>query len=167
MADVRIQRLSTGDAQEHGAQHHDIGETVVHDEGDGIGGVHRRQHPRVFQDTHQPQPGDDDEPDGADGSEHRAHAGGTAALEHEQPHQDGHGDGDDHGSRDGVGPQLQALYGTQHRDGGREHAVAIEQGSTEDAKRDEDLGTAAASCAPGIQQRQQRQDAALPLVVGP
>ena len=110
--------------------------------------------------------GDRREPDDHDGTEQRTDGRRAARLNQKQDQQ--HADGHRHDVRlEQVRRQAQPFNGAQHRDGRRDHAVAIEQRRAEQPERDEER----AAPAPGLRmlghERDQRQHAALALVVGP
>ena len=104
------------------------------------------------------------EPDDHDRPEDRADAAGAATLHQKQPDQDD--DGDRHDERlEDVRRDAKPFDRAQHRDRRRDHAVAVEQRRAEQADRDERRG---GTILPPFDadQRDQRQDAALALVVG-
>jgi hypothetical protein len=99
----------------------------------------------------------------------------TEALHGEQGKDDHHRDGHDPVREDGS-RDVQPFDGTKHRDGRRNHAVAIEQRGAEDAEQHqhrprggETIGLPAIGFVPRPlveHERGQREDAAFTLVVG-
>ncbi len=103
------------------------------------------------------------EPRDHDRAEHHADAARASTLHEEQPDQNRHRNRHDVGLEH-VGRHAEALDRAQHRDGRRDHAVAVEQRRAEQADRDEDPAVRFPR-APA-DQRDQREDAAFTLVVG-
>jgi hypothetical protein len=120
----------------------------------------------MLQDPDQAQRRDDDEPGEHDRTEQAGYARGSLRLEREQQREDAHGDRDDEW-RNPVRRSLEPLDRAQHRDRGRDHSVAIEQAGAEHTERDLRGSAPRASSSPWIEQREQRQDPALAVVVRP
>ena len=109
---------------------------------------------------------DRDEPNDHHRPEQAPDGGRAVALDREQRHDDDRGDRHD----PLVEPRLddlEALDRGQHRDRGGDHAVAEEQCGAEDAERGQHHGGATA-LRPALppQQRDERHDAALAVVIG-
>ena len=87
-------------------------------------------------------------------------------LDREQPDQDRGRDRDDEGLEACLNGR-QTLDRRQHRNGGRDHRIAIEKRTSEDAEQD-DAGGPSSLCARGrpADERKQSEAAALALVVG-
>ena len=62
--------------------------------------------------------------------------------------------------------ELQALNSAEHRDGRRDHAIAVEQRGPDQADDEERGPPASGRGMPGIEQRQHRHDPALAVVIG-
>src|SRR5581483_4463663 len=122
---------------------------------------------RVAGDAAYAQHAEHDEPEDHDRPEQAAHRAGTQPLDSEQPDNDHDGDRDDQVRRRRRG-DLDALDRGQDGDSGRDHAVAEEQGGAEDPERREYHRRPAAAPYPApADQRDQRHDPALAVVVGP
>ena len=114
---------------------------------------------------HDAQHGQHGEPEQHDGAKQPADPRGAAALDHE------HADQDHDGDRQHVGGKqrrhgLEPFDGAQHRDGGGDHAIAVEHGGAEDAKQDEPAPAAHGDAPQRRGQGSQREDAAFAVVVG-
>ena len=91
---------------------------------------------------------------------------GSPALHHEQQRQDGDPDRQHRLSELGSG-DLQALHRREHRDGRRDQRVAVEQRRAQHAKGQRDRGEPGRGTGHAADQRGERHDAALTVVVGP
>ncbi len=164
---VGIQGLGAGHGQDHRARQGQGLDGVVHDERDRIVGGQRDEDTRLRQRVPQAEPTDDDEPQDHDRAEEQADRVRPAVLKGEEH------DEDDHRQRHGILPEtgpdlLQALGGRQHGDGRRQHAIAEQQrGAHQDQPEQPDLPTARRLSDPSGQQREQAEDPALAMVVGP
>ena len=104
------------------------------------------------------------EPEQHDRAKDRADVLRSFALHHEQAEQDSDAEGKDR-RRELRGIELHTFDSAQHRDGGRDHAVAVKEGGpnqTEDKQRGPP--TSGRGMA-DVEQRQQGHDAALAAVV--
>jgi len=128
--------------------------------------VHGPQHIGTLDDPDRAGPADGDEPDQRDGAEQLADRAGAVALQRVQAEQDHQGQRHDVGFERRC-RQLQALDRGQHRDGGRDDAVAVEHGRAGDAHQQQGGAQPGplAQCLAG--QRQQGHRAAFAVVVGP
>src|SRR6516225_4189137 len=132
---------------------------------DGMMWADRAQDGRGLQDATEAEHTDRDEPYQHYWPENVADELGSFALDEEQTDEDHDGDGDDR-RRERRRIDLQAFYGTEHRDCGRDYAVAIEQRGPDQAD-DEKAGTRTpAWCVPCIEKGEQRHDAAFAVIVG-
>ncbi len=123
--------------------------------------VERHQHAGMADDTEQPERADRHEPERHDRAEQTADARGALGLQAEQ--RDENADRErQHVGRECRQRCLDPLERAQHRYRGGDGAVAIEQGGAENAKGDH----AGAFAMLDAEQRHQRQDAALAVVVG-
>ncbi len=165
MADVGVERLRTGERQRDRAQRHEGAGLVLHGEGEGMIGRQRHQHLGMLHDLARAQQEQDGEPDQHDRPEQMADAAGAVVLHGEQADQHGHGDRQDH-RLEGGRRHVQALDGAQHRDGGRQQAVAVEQGGAQHAQDHVDVAPALGDAGLARYQRHQRQHAALAVIVG-
>ena len=106
------------------------------------------------------------EPDDHHRPEQTTDSGCTVALNREQRQNDYRGDRHDP-SREGRLDDLEALHRRQHRHRGGDHAVTEEQRGAEDTQRDQRReGATPLWPAPTPQQRDERHDAALAVVIG-
>ncbi len=167
MAEVGEQRLRAGEAQHHGPQHGVAGPAMAEQQPQPGERVERGQHRRMLHGAGRAQDGDGGEPEQHDRAEIAAHPLRPDMLEQEQCQQDADRERHDERPEAGAG-KLQALHGGQHGDRGRDHAVAVEQGGAEQHQQGE-------GAWPGERKRrhlaadqaEQRQGAALPVMVGP
>ena len=97
-------------------------------------GIERLQHARVVRDADQAEHGEHGEPDAHDRAEQGSHAARAGLLDDEEDGDDQHGGGN-HIRLEHRSDHLQAFHRRQHRDRGRDHAVAIEQRRAEHAQR--------------------------------
>ncbi len=129
-------------------------------------GVDRLGDLRLSQEGHDPEGGDAEEPHEADRAEQPGHAGRAPGLAHEQPHQDDEA-GDQHHRqghvRADLGNAAQTFHRRQHRDGGGDQGVAVEQGRAADPEEEDPAGAPADRL---LGQGHQREDAAFAPVVG-
>ena len=131
---------------------------------DRVRGIDRRQDDRLPDDPADAEQRNHREPDRHDRSEQAPDTVRAVALYRKDGNENHDSDRHDvrfeQRRRDG-----QTFDRTEHRDGWRNHAVAIQQCGADDAKEDEHRARTAPSVA-GRDQRGQREDAALALVVG-
>jgi hypothetical protein len=164
VAYVGIERFAAGHDEEDRAEHCEAVPAVLAEKATAWRGIDRRQHHRVLHERRDPERGDHDEPDHHNRSEHPADAVRAVPLDREHPDQDD--DRDQHHVRiEERGRHLQPFDGTEHCDGRRDHPVAVEQRRAEESHQHQRRPGAALAVVLG-QQRSQRQDAALALVVG-
>ena len=105
---------------------------------------------------------DGGEPNERERSEDLANPAGAATLDREQAYEDG--DRQRHHHRlQRLGGNLQSLHRAEHGDGGRDHAVAVEERSAEEREQGDDRSPLAKALR---DEREQRQDAARAFVVG-
>ena len=162
MAEVRIERLGTGDGQEHGAEHDDPDITGVNEEMHGIIGIEGRQDAIVIGNVADAGNRQNDEPHGHDRAEEFRDRRRAARLHGKEQKQDHHRDRH-HIGRERRRHQLQPFDRRENRQSRRDDRIADEQGGARDPEEKQPVGALA-----GIfhQQRQQRQRAALAIVVG-
>ena len=165
MPHVGVERLAAGDHQEDRAERDISDGAAVDHETHGVPRIEREEDTGQTPNLDQPEHAEDPEPEQHDRAEDRADAGGASLLEREQQQQNDHRDWQ-HEFVDAVRRGLQPFDRAQHRDRWRDHAVAVEQRRAEQAERDQHLPLGAAFALPWIEQRQQRQNAALAPVVG-
>jgi len=136
MAEVGVQRFATGDGQKYSAQHEQTALPVARQEVHAVPRVDGREHGWRVNDVAHAERGDGHEPHERDWTEYGPDDARTALLNHEQPDQDC--DRDRHDERfQARRRNLEAFYGAQDGDGGRDHAVAVEQCGTEHAQEDQ------------------------------
>ena len=116
-------------------------------------------------DVDESQRADDDEPDDHDRTEQPADGRGPAPLNHEQADQDRERERQDE-NVECRRYELEAFHGRKHRDRRGDDAVAIEQRRSHDPEQDQNLDPRPVGYALGCDKRQQRQDAALAIVIG-
>ena len=107
---------------------------------------------------------DHHEPREHDRTEHLADGVRAAALRDEQDHQDGDGDGQ-HERLEAWGHDGEAFHGAQHRDGRRDHAVAYQQGRSEEPEQHEHAPCSDRASSQRRDERRQDEDPALPVAV--
>ena len=166
MPQIGVQRLGAGDDQKHPAQHQQRRAAFRQQEAQGIPGVERNHDAGIVADAIEAEGGECREPDQHHRAEHRTDPGGAEALQRKKGGEDDQRQRNHEGLRARRG-DLEALHGAEHRDGRRDHAVAIKQSGAENPQRHQDrCRPSLAKRAPGIEQGQQRQDAAFAPVVG-
>ena len=162
MAHVGVDRLCARDGEEDGAEREEPHLGIV---GDELRGIRRRDGPEdagVGGDLLQAQRAEDQEPDHHDRPEQASHRAGAEPLEREQGDQDHQRERDDLRGQSGR-RHVEPGHGRHHRDGRRQHAVAVEERRAEHADDDE-AGLPARLRHP-VDQGNQRHDAALAVVV--
>ena len=165
MAHVGIERFRAGHRQRHRAQGEEGDEAVMQGECEGVMRQERRQHLRRLDDLAHAQHEQHDEPEQRDRPEPAADAGGAEVLDGEQRHQ--HAERDRHHQRlQRRCRDLEALHGAQHRNGGRQQAIAVEQRGAGDADHQVDAAAARGDRFLPRYQRHQGQHAALAAIVG-
>ncbi len=162
---IRIQRFTPGDGQEDGTEHRDAGESVRTEIPDGVHRINGADDGGLAHDPDDAKTGDRDEPDHHDRTEQTAHPVRPVLLEHEQRDQDDHGNRN-HIRREERRRHPKTLNGAEHADRGCDDAVAVEQRRPEDPEQYQN-GSHRSECVlpPGRDERRQREDAALALVV--
>ncbi len=165
MAHVGVERLGAGNGQEDAAQDDEAQQAVGQQELDAVLRHQGQQDDRIVEDVQQAQPAQRQEPHHGDRAEELGDLARALGLHEEQDHQDDGGDGDDAQLRDLADARrvAQALDRAQHRNGGRDDAVTVEQRGAADAE-EEDAGRIFAERFLG--QGHQGQRTAFALVVG-
>ena len=164
MAHIGIERLGARHGQTDRAEDGERHARMVAEEQQRIIRVDRAEDAEVVGDVIDAEPGQRQEPDQHDRPEKGGDAVGAVALHQEQADQDHRRDPQDvvvERRRD----QLHALDGREHRDRGGDDGVAVEQAGTDHAEQQGDMAARPAEAALG--QRDERQDAAFAVVVGP
>ena len=165
---VGIERLAAGHHEHHGAEDEQTVQAVPEEELDGIPGVDRGEHGGLADELVHPQGGQREEPDKHDRSEQPAHDSRARPLDGKQREQDHTGDRH-HPILEGRAGHRQAFHGAEHRDGRRDHAVAVEQRGAHHGQ-ERHARHAADAAGPGAiafgHECQQRQDAPFAVVVG-
>jgi hypothetical protein len=141
VAQVGVQRLGASHAQHHRAQDDEGGARLGHREAQGVQRVQRLQDAGLAQDLHHPQQRQHCKPHQGDGPEETADTAGAALLHREQGEQD-HQRQRNHPALELGRDHLQALHRRQYRDGGCDHAVAVEEAGAEDAHEQQDAAQA-------------------------
>src|SRR5499426_2528514 len=134
---------------------------MLHEEPCAVPRIQGEEDLRRARDLDGTQEADDDEPAEHDWPEHTAHARGAEALPHEEEEKQSHGSRHHEMAQLGNG-DLDALEGAQHGDGGGDHAVAVEEGRTEEAQPHQEPAPALLE-----DEGEERQDPALAAVVEP
>jgi hypothetical protein len=163
MAHVGIERLGAGDREHDAGQGEERDTEVAEQEVERVGRRERLEDVRVVRDACHPARGDGKKPDDHHRAEDPADRSGSSALHREEQHNDDRRDRDDQYFERRV-EDLEPFHRGQHRDRRGDHAVAEEQRGAEDADCREPGGPSTASAVPP-QQRDQRHDAALAIVV--
>jgi hypothetical protein len=164
---VGVHGLAARHGQEGGAEHREADRgTGVDQEARGVPRVERGQHARRAHDAGQAEQADGREPHQHNRAEYLADGLGAAALHEEQAGQDHQGKRHDP-ARDARHVELEALDRAQHRDGGGDHPVAIQQRGADQAHDQQGRAPASGRCVADVEQRQHGDDAALAVVVGP
>ena len=109
--------------------------------------------------------GNTGEPNQGDGAKKFANARGATLLHHKQTQQHHQGDGNDEAVQ-GRRYHLQTLHGGQHRDGRRDHAIAIKQAGPKNAHQQQHLAQFRTVLHRLRGQRQHRHKPAFAMVVG-
>src|SRR5581483_5828829 len=196
--EVGVERLGTCDREHDRPQHEEAVHAVAREESDAparVDGPQDRGVGRLLpDDVREPEPADRDEPDQHRRAEEAGDAGRAEPLHREEAREER--DRDRHHERlEGVGRDRETLDGGEHRDRGRDHAVAVEERGPQDAEGGERARTAARALGRGgdggvarrrrsavgrfrrrfsgahrvgrrhAEEREQRQDPALALVV--
>ncbi|MNH12404.1 hypothetical protein D3C79_719430 [compost metagenome] len=165
MAHVGIQRLGARQGQHHCTENRHADARVHDKEVHRPGRVHRQQHFRTLDDAIDTQRTEHAEPQHHDRAENDTDACGAMLLDQKQRHQHHHRQGHDP-VVDAVKGQLQPLYRRQHRNRRGDHAVAIEQRSTEQPEQHQHPAQAWIRRRRTPGQGRQGHDAAFALVVG-
>ncbi len=165
MAHVGVQRLAAGQGQEYAAQHDEQRHRTCNRKTHCLQRIECFEDRRRRPDVDEAKDADDDEPHHHDRAEQAADAPSAAMLEGKKPDQDDERRRHDEGR--GTRAELQALDRGKHGDRRRYDAVAIKQSGADDTEQQHDrqfgpLGR----CMVMLDQRQQRQYAALAVIVG-
>ena len=162
---VGVQRLGTRQRQHHRPQRDKREPAVSHRKLQSGDRVQRRENRRRLHQMNDAGAAQHDEPDHHHRPEHHADARRAVLLQHEQTYQHHQCDLHDIRRQRGHG-QLQALDRRQHRDGRRDHTVAIKQCGAEHANHQQRVTQLRLVGHRRGSQREQRHDAALAVVVG-
>jgi hypothetical protein len=165
MPHVGIQRLGPGEGQHDGAHRGKHLPTPRVQEGQAVQRVERRQDGRLADDLQKPEKRQHPEPHDDHRAEQLADHRGAVALHRKQADEHRHRDRD-HVGLQGRRRDFQPLHGAEHRDGRRDHAVAIEQGCAEHTGQQQGRAPAARAAGGFGGQCGQRHDAAFAPVVG-
>ncbi len=162
---VGVQSLRTGDRQHHAAENEKARHAMGGEEIQCMDGQQRDEDLWMLENGEHPQQGQHAEPDQHDGAEQGADGSGAMLLDGEQPDQDAKCERHDEGVQ-GRRTHFQTLYCGKHGDGRRDQGVAEEQRGAEKTQRHQHPAAARRQRDMSLQQREQREDAAFPLVVG-
>ena len=164
MAHVGIQRLATGHRQYDGAEREEGHQRLGLHERQRIGRTDRQQHLRRRADRDRTEYRQHREPQHHDRPECHADRAGAAPLHHEE-HRQHKRRNRDHVVFGGRRNELQPLDRGEHRDGRRDHAVAVEQRRGADAEHGHAPTQPRLRDGERTHQREQRQRAALAAVI--
>ena len=133
MPEVGIKRLGAGDGEEHHAKRNQSDDAVLQQEIDAIERIKRPQHARIVSDPEQARQRDGHEPDQHDRAEQSRDLRRAARLCSEQNKQD------DYSQRHDIFVKrrrhdIDTFDGGQHRQGWRDHGIAIEQRGADNAE---------------------------------
>jgi hypothetical protein len=171
---VGVERFAAGNGQHHRAQHREPAPSVHGEEAERPAWVHRHEHARHLHDPDDAEHDERHKPGHHDRPEQDANDVRSEALHHEQPDDDRKRDRQ-HERSEGRCLHRQPFDRAQHRDGGRDHAVAIQQRRAEDAEQHQEWASrregrrvARWRLIPSSRQheRGERQDASFAVVVG-
>ncbi len=162
MAHVGVKRLGPGHRQKDRAKHDHAKRAVMQQEVQRMHGVQRCQHLGRLHHPVNPARRHDQKPDQHDRAEKTGDRLGPAVLDQKQQEDDGNGRWHDEAVKAGR-DQLQPLKRRQHRNGGRDRRIAVKQRRPDHA---DDQHRKVRPAHGALHQRQQRQGAALALVVG-
>ena len=175
VAHVGVERLAAGDHEEERAHGQKALPRVGLKVPNTPDRIQRLQYLRGLHDVVGAEDGKCHEPDDHDRSEHLADPTGAPALHGEDADDDGHGNRDDVGG-ERVAVDLQALDGREHRDRRGDHAVAVQQGGTEEAEEQQEARPDRGLCGDAAsrfvvvrlvgQERSEGEDSAFAVVVG-
>ena len=165
VAHVGVEGLAAGDREECTANHDEGERPDVPEVGDRGKWTQRHQDCGRSRDAGHSEDPDDDEPDQHDRSEQAADERGALALHHEEGDEDDDRNGH-HKAIEVWRIHLDALDGAQHRDRGRDRAIAIEQSRADQTDEHHPGVAPAGPRARWADEREQREDAALAVIVG-
>ena len=171
MSHVRVERFAARDDQEHGAKHREPGKSVDEEEADRVPRIEGAQHGRRTHDPDDAQNAIVTNQTTMIGTEQPPDAVRAVLLNQKEPDQNHDRHRHDIGLKQGR-RHFQPFDRTEHRDGRRDHAVAIEQRGSEDAERNQQRPPDGQPCrtagrtGSGRYERGQREHAPLALVVG-
>ena len=163
MAEIGVKRLRAGDHEEDETERHQPDRSVRIEKRHRIGRIDGGEHARIIVNMQHAGGSNTDEPDHHDRGEETRDPRGSSALSREQGEENGNGQRCDVVVERGS-DQRQSFDRRQHGNGGRDHRVAQEHGSADNAEQEHDCGTPP-QCT--CRQRRQGQRAALPAVIGP
>jgi hypothetical protein len=162
---VRVQRFAPRDHEEDRAEDEISRPPRVEKEADGVHRVDRREHRRLAQDLHQAEERQHREPQQRHRTENPADPRGAAALDEKERDENRDGDRDDVRTQRGRG-DAETLHRAEHRDRGRDEAVAIQQRGAEQSDQEQGRSLLPARWRDRRRERRERENAALAMVVG-
>ncbi len=165
VAHVGVEHLGAGDRQDDRAEYAEDARARVRGEADGLEGIEGRYDPRLGHDRRDAKDAHDREPYGYHWAEDTPDLGRAPRLEREQGDEDEQGEGQDIG-REIRRDQLESLDGREHRDGRRDHPIAVDERGAEDPQAGDEGRALRASLGelPG-DEADEGENAALALVV--
>ena len=163
VAHVGVERLDAGDGEEDRAHHRQRAEPVRRHEADGVRRVEGVEDREAVAGVHEAEQRHHHEPDEGDRSEEDRDPARAAALHPEEPDDDRHGHGDDV-AVELRRHELEPLERRKDRDRRRDRGVAVEERGPEHAEHEEERRPPPDRA---LGEREQRQRAALAVVVGP
>ena len=166
MPHVGVERLGAGHGENDRAERREGFAEIGGEEMIAVQRVdHRQEDAWMVDDVRDPENRDGDEVEQHHRPEHQADLGGPARLDREQTDEDGDRDRDDE-RLEAAAHRLQALDRRQHRHRRRDHRIAVEQRRREDSEHDDPARPALLAAERAIDESEQREAAALALVVG-
>ena len=164
MAHIGVKRLGARHGQHHRPQRQEGRQRIGDEEHQRPIGIEGEENARRLDDGDDAQRGDRHEIGEHDRPEQRRHPVGAQPLDPEQPHQDQDRDRQDRRRQVGI-IDRDAFHRRQDRHRRRDHRIAVEQRRGEHAQQN-DAARPALRLGLTVDQRQQRQAAALALIVG-
>jgi hypothetical protein len=161
---VGIQRLAAGHDQKDRAEHRHTVKPMLSEEHDCVPGIDRFEDDRFAHDPHDAQCRNRNEPEHHDRPEKPADPVRAIALNAEDDAKDSDRYRNDIRFEERRG-DFQAFDRTKHGDGGRDHAIAVQEGRPEQSEQHQRRVDRSAAFA-RRQQCRERQDPALAVVVG-
>ena len=170
VAQIRVEGFATRDHEEDAAHDDERHFAVMGQEVNGLQRIERCQHAGILRDLVNPQRGQHREPQQHDPPKPFSERRRPLGLHRKKPHQDADGERNDEGLDHGLDRlgREQALHRGDHGDGRRDDAIPVEQRGPGDAHHEDDTaGHAAGFRLLRKGQREQREDPAFALVIGP